>query len=168
MKACIFFVFLVFPSVLFAEWKVITHNDIDTGQTIDVAHIKNNDGYSIEIYKDVNGAVRSRFNTSKKYGRLTKNLCPSFQIDAHQIFNRSINNAKCISHSDWVEFVLGYLVDYNIDSTPLYRMQNGNTLTFRFAMETDGYRETSFTLAGSSRVLLQALGTEVFIRKTRQ
>lgn len=150
-----------------AYWSVIEHNDLDTGNAIQVAHIKNQDGYSIEIYKDQINAVRLRFTSSEKHGLISSQYCPSFQVDSFKIFNRSINDAICIKHGQWSEFVLGYLENDNVESTALYRIQNGNKLVFRFMLAADGYEETTFTLAGSSRVILNVLGATTFIRKSQ-
>lgn len=150
-----------------AFWSVIEQNDTDTGNAINIAQIKNEDGYRIEIYKDQNDAVRLRFTSSNKHGLISSEHCPSFQVDNYKIFNRSINDANCIRHSKWAEFVLGYLTEETIQSTALYRIQNGNVLTFRYIMENDGYQQTSFSLSGSSRVILGVLGPETFIQKNR-
>ena len=167
-KICYLFLFLLLaPNLYAAYWSIKEYNDSGSGLTFSVAHIENDQGYTVEIYKDQADAIRLRFSGSNQFGLLSTEYCPSFQVDDFKIFNRSINDAKCIQHENWAEFVLGYLVDGYIDSTALYRVQNGSTLAFRMMFVNGGYHETDFTLAGSSRVLLSALGTDVMIRKDR-
>ena len=54
---------LIFCPVLGqAEWSVITHIDTNNNTETQVAYTENTDGYSLEIYKDSVGAIRSRFS----------------------------------------------------------------------------------------------------------
>ena len=145
-----------------AEWTIITHTNIENNLETRVAHTENKDGYALEIYRDSSGAIRSRFSMNNNLNRLDDKTCPTYQIDKKRGFqNRSINDAPCISYRKWAEFVLGYIIDKEVTSTPLHNMMNGNTISYRFILENSGYGETTFSLAGSKRILTDVLGNDL-------
>ena len=127
-----------------------------------VAHTENKDGYSLEIYRDANDVIRTRFNMNP-LDRLGDRNCPTFQVDGRPAGNRSINDAPCISQGAWAEFVLGYITDDKVTSTTMHNLMNGNNITYRFILQETGYAETTFSLAGSKRVLLDVLGKNLVV-----
>jgi len=154
---------VISPSFAMAEWLVITHTDIDTNIETNVAYTKNESGYSIEIYRDAVGAVRSRFTLKTGLNRLAVRNCPTYQIDKRQPLNRSINDAPCIPERNWSEFILGYIENNEIVSTHLNDLMNGKKITYRFILENGGYDETIFSLAGSKNAITTALGNNLRI-----
>ncbi len=150
-----------------AFWQVVESNDENNTIAKDLAQIQNNDGFKIQIFLDEYSEVKLRFTSSSKVGALSDKICPSFQVDNYTTFNRSFNGDECIVNGNTYEYGLGSIELEHIDSTALYRIQNGNQLFFRYMFENEGYGETSFTLAGSSRIILSVLGSEIVIRKTR-
>lgn len=155
----------LFTHAAFAEWQVVTHTDVDTDQQTRVAYTENRQGYSLEIYRDGKGAIRSRFSMNKNTNRLAEKNCPTFQVDSRGMRNRSINDAPCISHRQWVEFVLGYIDDdQEVVSTPLHNMMNGLAITYRFILENGAYAGTRFSLEGSKRALIEVLGNQLVVR----
>ncbi|MDX1519770.1 MAG: hypothetical protein R3318_06565 [Gammaproteobacteria bacterium] len=141
-----------------AEWSVVVHTDIDTAVETRVAYTENEEGYSLEVYLDSNGAIRSRFSTNKVNLRFLPEICPTFQIDDRLVSNTSINEARCLSDRKWTEFVLGYVINQSVESGTLNAIKNGNEIIYRFPLEAGGYEETRFSLLGSSRALTVALG----------
>lgn len=160
-------ILLGLPITVIAEWNVVTHTDTDNNTKTQVAYTKNNDGYNLEIYRDTNGAIRSRFSLNNILYRLANKTCPTFQVDRRKAMNRSVNDAMCITHKQWVEFVLGYINNGEIKSTALHNMMNGNYITYRFILENGGYGETRFSLFGSKRVLTSVLGNDLTVRTDR-
>lgn len=144
-----------------AEWEIVKHTNIDNNQQTTIAHTENNDGYSLEIYRDGNGAVRSRFSMNNSLNRLDEKTCPTYQVDKRPAQNRSVNDAPCIASQKWSEFVLGYIIDNKVTSTLLHNIMNGNKITYRFSLDPYGYTETTFSLIGSKRTLTEALGSNV-------
>lgn len=144
-----------------AEWDIVTHTNIDSNLKTMVAHTENSEGYSLEIYKDSNNAVRARFSTHNNLNRLNEKSCPTHQVDKRDPENTSINDAPCIAHRKWAEFVLGYIEGNQVTSTFLHNIMNGSKITFRFILENSGYAETAFSLIGSKRTLTDALGTDL-------
>ncbi len=144
-----------------AEWDIVTHTNIDSNQQTMVAHTENSEGYSLEIYKDSNNAVRARFSTHNNLNRLNEKSCPTHQVDKRDPENTSINDAPCIAHRKWAEFVLGYIDGNQVTSTFLHNIMNGSKISFRFILENSGYAETAFSLIGSKRTLTDALGSDL-------
>ena len=147
---------------VYAAWEVTTLEDVSNSSTR-IAYVVNDEGYTVEIYKDSVGAVRSRFSLDEHSERLADKHCPTFQIDSRIIDNRSLNDAPCISNSDWSEYVLGYIENYQIKSEKLNALVNGITFTFRFMLNNGEYRETRFSLEGSKRATLTVLGGDIDI-----
>jgi len=158
------FVLVALPVIAFSEWDVVTHTNTDNNTQTKVAYTENSDGYSLEIYRDANDAIRSRFGMNQSLHRIAEKSCPTYQVDRRLPENRSINDAACIPHRQWAEFVLGYIVNDEIISTPLHNMMNGNSIIYRFILENGGYAETRFSLLGSKRTLTEILGSNITIR----
>ena len=156
-------VLLLAPFQVSAEWKIITHTDTNNDSQTQVAYSQNEDGYSLEIYKDSVGAIRSRFSLNTALDMFAKRSCPTYQIDTRLLDNRSINDAPCLTDLAWSEFVLGYISNFNVTSEKLNALMNGSTVTFRFMLENGSYKETQFSLAGSKRATLSVLGENITI-----
>ncbi|MEM7027351.1 MAG: hypothetical protein AAF410_03885, partial [Pseudomonadota bacterium] len=75
-----------------AAWEVTTLEDVSNTST-PIAFVINDKGYSVEIYKDNVGAVRSRFSLNEYSEPMADKHCPTFQIDNRIIDNRSLNDA---------------------------------------------------------------------------
>lgn len=154
--------FTLAPLVARAEWSIVTQNITDGAGTTRVAHITNDDGYSLELYRDANNVIRLHLNMNA-YNRLDGKICPSFQVDKHPARNRSINDAPCLTQPPWAEYILGYIIDDHVTSTVLQDLLNGNTIIYRFILRDAGYAETSFSLAGSKRVISEILGNNLVV-----
>jgi len=146
-----------------AQWEVMSHTDTDSGYQTRIATIENDDGYKLEIYRDVNDVIRIRFNIRNSYELLANKQCPSFQVDERQLSNRSINDAPCLSQPRWAEYVIGYITENIVLSLPLHNFMNGNVIYYRFLMNNGNYTETSFSLSGSKAILNAALGKDLVV-----
>ena len=153
------------PTVAGAEWTMVTHNTAD-GTATQTAHTTNKDGYSLEIYRDANNVIRSHFGMNT-YNRLDGKTCPTFQVDKRPPQNRSINDAPCLFQAPWAEFIIGYITDDQVTSTSMHNLLNGKTITFRFILQNSGYAETSFSLNGSKRVLMEVLGKNLVVSREK-
>lgn len=78
-----------------------------------------------------------------------------------------MNDARCISTSQWVEYIIGQEDHNRIASTTLLALKNGNAITFMFMLSNHDYRQTSFSLRGSRRAIMQAFGKNINISKSR-
>jgi hypothetical protein len=155
---------LMFCPVLgHAQWDVITHTGTNNNAETQVAYTQNEEGYSLEIYKDNVGAIRSRFSLNAALDMLAKRSCPTYQIDSTMLDNRSVNDAPCLTDLSWSEFILGYTENKVVTSEKLNALMNGGTITFRFRLENGSYKETNFSLSGSKRATLSALGSDISI-----
>ncbi len=159
----IFIMLLLITPNASAEWSVMKHMDVDSSQQTLVAQTRNPEGYSLEIYRDGNNAIRARFSMGTTLDRLDGKNCPTHQVDKRSSDNRSINDAACIAHRRWAEYVLGYISGNEVTSSFLHNMMNGTTISYRFMLDPSGYAETTFSLAGSKRALLEALGSDLVV-----
>ena len=148
---------------LAAGWDIISSSDSFSNNPTQIAYTENEQGYSLEIYRDGVGAIRSRFSLNRPLDQLAERHCPTFQIDTRLIGNRSINDAPCITDMDWSEFVLGYVNDEEVKSPKLYALVNGITITYRYMLDNGSYEETSFSLSGSKRATLTVIGGNINI-----
>ncbi len=146
-----------------AQWNVVSHTDMDSGNQIRIATIENDDGYKLEIYRDTNDVVRLRFNIRNSYALFANKQCPTFQIDGRQLNNRSINDAPCLFQPRWTEYVIGYISDESVLSLPLHNLMNSNVIYYRFLMDNGSYAETSFPLSGSKAILNAVLGKNLLV-----
>ena len=146
-----------------AEWNVIRQKTQGADGDTVVAYTRNEDGYALEIYRDSVNAIRSRFTLRDGLLVLADRSCPTWQIDRNKATNRSVNEAPCLAHAQWAEYVLGYIEDSRVASQPLLSIMNGINITYRFRLQSGDYRETSFSLAGSKRALTEAVGTSVAV-----
>lgn len=161
--ACLALTFLFTPHLVSAEWVVITHTDTNNNTETQVAYSQNEEGYSLEIYKDSVGAIRSRFSLNSALDTFAKRSCPTYQIDSRMLDNRSVNDAPCLTDLAWSEFVLGYISSAIVNSERLNALMNGSKVTYRFMLDNGSYKETQFSLAGSKRATLSVLGTNITI-----
>jgi hypothetical protein len=157
------FILLFCPVFVLAEWSVVTHTNTNDNTETQVARIKNEEGYTLEIYKDNNGAIRSRFSLSTKLDKFAKKSCPTYQIGRFTLDNRSVNDAPCLTDVSWSEFILGYEENSIVSSKKLNAFLNGNNVTFRFMLDNGSYQETLFSLSGSKRAVLSSFGSGVTI-----
>lgn len=150
-----------------ADWNTITHNDLDSDTLTSVAIVKNNQGFTLEIYKDSVNAIRARFSLGNNLISFPDNFCPTFQIDKGSPKNRSINDAPCLSDDTWAEFILGYVENNHVESDSIAGLMNGVNLRFRFMLKNGDYRETLFSLLGSKRAMSTALGENVQVSSVK-
>lgn len=141
-----------------AAWQIVNVADGGSHERIRAARIENPDGYSLEVYRDRDGTVRSRFSLRNGFAELAPHMCPTFQIDSREPVNESIGDKACRTGERWAEFVLGYVKGGSVTSLVLHRLMNGETVTYRFALARGGYRQTSFSLKGSNHAIVEALG----------
>ncbi len=154
---------ILLPFATVAEWNVSTHEDEKVEKVTNVAYTVNKSGYTLEIYRDSVNAIRSRFTMTKGLLRLSDKTCPTYQIDKGPPKNRSINDATCISSNQWVEYILGYVINDEIASSLLLALMDGVTITYRFHLASGDYREAKFSLIGSKRAMTIALGDNITV-----
>ncbi len=161
----IIYLFIVFmtPLSVSAEWNIITHTSLNNDLKTQVAYTENKSGYSLEIYKDNVGSVRSRFTLNSSLNLISTDICPTYQVDLILVKNTSFNDAPCISNLNWSEFILGYITNNQISSLSLDALLNGNEVTFRFVLDNGSYKETSFSLTGSKRAALKVIGKDIIL-----
>jgi hypothetical protein len=154
---------IVLPAAAHAQWVVANQRLESADASAAIARITNEEGYTLDIYKDGVGAVRGRFSIYDGLAGFAEKSCPTFQIDKQAPGNRSINDAPCLSTKRWTEYILGYVVDGKLKSTYVHSLLNGNSIVFRYRLSAGDYRETEFSLLGSKRSIMTAIGPEVVV-----
>lgn len=139
----------------YPEWFLVIHADKDTNAEIHIARSENDDKYSLEIYQDKNHAIRLRFSMNFNTDRLDTRHCPTYQIDDHPPLNHSLNDAPCIIHEKWAEFLIGEPA--NTDNSQVKQLILGEQIIFRFILDNGQYRETLFSLSGSGKIIKDTL-----------
>lgn len=157
------FALLFLPTTVFAQWTVVAHQESVSEVQTTIAHTTNASGYSFEIYRDSGDAIRSRLTMADGLIKLADKKCPTYQIDKGMPQNRSINDASCISNSQWAEFILGYVINGKIESSTLLGLMNGISISFRFVLDNGDYRETKFSLSGSKHTMQTAFGQDIIV-----
>ena len=156
-----------FAGAAAAQWSTISHKqDEGTSPRTTVAYTINSEGYSLEIYVDKVKAVRSRFSLPEGLLSFPDKFCPSYRIDRGNPVNRSMNDAPCISSSQWVEYIVGHADDNKVSSSTLLALMNGNSITFLFRLANNDYRQASFSLQGSKRAIISAFGENVSVAES--
>lgn len=166
---CRRFIFLIvlLPGPLAAQWANVTHRGNDQASPTTIARTTNQEGYSLEIYRDTGNAIRSRLTMASDLLNIAEKSCPTYQIDNGHPRNRSINEAPCISNSQWAEFILGHVENGKIESSTLRGLMLGNRITFRFILDNGDYRETTFSLSGSMVAMQSAFGRNIVVTESR-
>lgn len=154
---------VLLPATVSAQWTVVTHQVTASEPETKIAQTINPEGYTLEIYRDSGDAIRSRLTLKNGLIALADKTCPTYQIDKGQPRNRSINDAPCISSTQWAEFILGHVKDDKIESSTLHGLMIGINITFRFILANGDYRETRFSLAGSMRTMQTAFGQDIVV-----
>ena len=164
-SACrsLLYLVLLLPAVAAAQWTVVTHQTAESEPQTKVAQTINDAGYTFEIYLDAGNTIRSRLTLTDGLIKLADKSCPTYQIDRGKPRNRSINDAPCISRSQWAEFILGQVKDGKIESSILLSLMNGINISFRFVLADGDYRETQFSLAGSKWTMTSIFGQNVAV-----
>lgn len=158
---------LLLPAIAFADWQVRTQTDPDKKQSITLAGTVNPDGHRLEIYRDQGNAIRARFTLADSLLQFAPKSCPTYQVDAREPVNRSIHDAPCIATPVRAEYILGYVEDKQIESAGLLAFMNGVNVSFRFRLDSGAYRETVFSLGGSSSAIIRAIGRQYQVRAPR-
>ena len=151
---------VLLPAPAFAEWKVQAISNTGADQPVTFASFVNAEGYRLDIYRDPGNAIRTRFSLCDGLQQLAPKSCPTFQIDGGAPQNHSIHDAPCISTAVRAEYILGYIENKQIESATLRSFMDGIAVRFRFALNNGDYRETVFSLGGSSSAIVRAIGRE--------
>ena len=145
------------------DWTLTSRSDLTRSGEVRVAYSRNDAGYTLEIYRDSDNAVRSRFTLPDGLLAFAGGTCPTYQIDRGTPINRSINAAPCLTNGSWSELVLGYVSDNHIASSSLLAVMNGINIVFRFKLDNGDYRSTQFSLQGSKHAMIEVFGENISI-----
>ncbi len=155
---------LCMPIAGFAQWAISKDTQMPSEKSTQIAYTTNPDGYKLEIFMDKEQMIHSRFIIKTGMLKLSSETCPTYQIDNGMAINNSINGNSCISNSQWVDYIIGNLQNRTVNSSIPSSLMDGNTLSFRFRLESGDYRETKFSLSGSKRSIVSVIGEQVLVK----
>jgi len=156
-------ILILAPCTAFAQWATIASSGAEMPTTGPIAFSENTGDYRLEIYKDSENLIKSRFILKKGLLALSSDICPTYQIDNGTAKNNSIDNSACIFNSGSAEYIIGKVVNNQVKSSVLVALMEGITLSFRFRLKNGDYRETAFSLAGSKRSLTTVIGGQISV-----
>lgn len=170
MKAVvILFLALSFQSLALAEWKVTERVDAMTDEVKRTAIVKNNEGHSFSIYRiSKGGAVWGNFALSeRRFDQVDWGNPPMYRVDK----NKSVSLEKMKKTQElfpniqayewepkWVNFLIWHGKEDEGIADNLVQIMEGNKIVFRYYLSTGGYKDTFFTLKGSTSAISEAIG----------
>ncbi|UTJ05375.1 hypothetical protein [Arcobacter roscoffensis] len=171
MKKVICILVLMTTFSFSAGWYVQKDVDAMTDKVEKMAIVKNNKGHSFMIYK-IGEEVWANFALSDNiFDTLDYEKSLIMRIDKNKatrikqlkglgemVYNREFYVWK----PKWINFILGKSKDEQMLKTiNLKNLMNGSVLKVRYFISTGGYKDTSFTLKGSSKVIKEILEDEI-------
>ena len=125
-----------------------------------VAYSANDTGQRTEIFLGDHKTVYLRLVLGDGFEAFAESSCPTFQIDKRKPMHHFDIGYRCAVIAKTATFILGQIVDHEIESIILHRFINGNRVAFRYTTNNGQYREAHFSLSSSKRALLDALGND--------
>lgn len=164
----ILFVLVIFATLSFgSSWYVKKDVDVMSDKEEKFAIVKNKLGHSFMVYK-IGDEVWANFAVSDS-------SLDTIDYENHLIIRIDKGNAtklkqvanlgKIVYKRDfyiwkpkWINFILGHSVnDQMLKTINLENLMSGNKLKVRYYLSTGGYKDTTFTLKGSTKALKNAL-----------
>ncbi len=139
-----------------APWRLA---DGDAGPPRAV--VDNDRGALLAVYRE-GDRVYLDFSSSA-VGGLTRSSCPTFQVDQRTPLHFYALGADCEITGGNARYALTDIVAERTESLVLYRLINGNRITFRYQSLDGRYYESVFSLSQSKQALLGALGRSLSV-----
>lgn len=144
-----------------ADWTVVTQRLEGARTDAVLARTTSESGHTLEFYRDSAGAIRARFSLPPGLLALEQGQCPTLQVDRWAAVNRSANDTACLATTRWAEYTVGQIANGNVQSERLLQLMNGSQITFRYRLAGGDHRDAMFSLAGSKRALIGAIGADI-------
>lgn len=160
--AALLLILSIWPAAVTAQWQINEQPERFAESRGAIAETTNEAGHRLAIYRDAGGTIHARFSLNDRLLRLHELVCPTFQVDERQRHNSSLNKRTCQLRPQQVEYTLGLLeTNDELVSRPLYEVMNGTRIHYRYRFEAGGYDQTSFSLDGSKRALVNIFGADI-------
>ncbi len=143
-----------------AQWEVI-YPSSSTRASGPIAQITNSAGHRVQVYRHDNNHVYAMFRIQERFDTFHKGACPTYMVDGKLSSGTDVSRVSCELKARDAVFDLGVIATQRLNSGALLQWMNGSKLTFRYHLQTVGYRETHFSLKSSSRAVATVLGTGV-------
>ena len=151
------------PITVAEQWALTTEPGAASGQNTRVALITNHTGHTLRIFRDQDNAIKGVFTLKKGFDVLAAGSCPTLQVDRNRPISLSAQNQLCETQPKRAVLDFGEISQNTIHSTPLQQIMSGISIVVRFHLFTGGYKETSFTLAGSGQAIHTVLNNSVTV-----
>lgn len=149
----IVFLLSVVSSPLFAKWGIDVQEDSMTDEKIKTAFITNNEGHSLKVFANSNGAVYATFRLNSQSADVLSEKLITFRVDknkpAELMASRKSNPKAFTVEPKWVIWRIIPNADKSTHRNVLNELISGNEVAIRYFLFTGGYKETKFTLKNS-------------------
>ena len=148
------------------EWQLESPTD---EATYPRAEVGSAEGDFLRVAQDRFQTITMSLRLRPGFERVDTTVCPTLEVlsaDGHALPAESTE--ACQVDAGGARFRLGQIVDQTIRSRVLSALMHGHSITFRMRLTDAGYREAHFSLNGSSQTLLQVLGEDVRVERTRR
>ena len=173
----IFLLFIILQynqSLCHAKWKIEKEVDSMTDKKTTSAVLFNDEGYKLRLYTLDSGEFFCAFALpADSLDVLSHSQAPMYRVDKNiqqdlnslaemqENFIKSDIPAKLYSHEPkWCNFVLSAVEKKNRDTISgwvLEEFAKGEKIVFRYWLFTGGYKETSFSISGADKAILEVL-----------
>tara|TARA_Y100000031_G_scaffold144424_1_gene175857 strand:+ start:151 stop:702 length:552 start_codon:yes stop_codon:yes gene_type:complete len=171
----IFFLFTVLifnQSLLHAGWVINKEVDSMTDKKTTSAVLSNDEGYELKLYTLASGEFFCTFALpTNSLDVLSHSQAPMYRVDKN--IQQDLNDLakmhdKLIEHGaylysqepKWCNFILSAVEKKNRDTISgwvLEEFAKGEKIVFRYWLFTGGYKETSFSISGADKAILEVL-----------
>lgn len=150
-----------------AAWTVETRLDAMTDEEKRSAIVTNDEGHSFSVYRiEPGGAAWANFALSDQVlDQLDSQKAIMYRVDKNDAVNleeaRGLGSLGIRAYEwepKWINFRIWHgKIDEGL-SNSLAEMLTGERLVVRYFLATGGFKDTEFSLVGSSRAIAEALG----------
>ena len=127
--------------------------------TPDRAVSENGEGEQLSIYRGPGAELVLELKTRLVHG-LYDGSCPTFQIDTRTPQHHYLAGAGCRIDGAFARYIISDQSRGTIESLVVYRLMNGNQVTFRYQSKNGNYHQSRFSLSRSKQAMRNALGND--------
>ena len=170
MRLALLLTFACFVNHAFAQsdWRMLTEIDSMTDKIKRSATTVNADGHTLSVYRGPADATWVLFSLGKtSFDTLAPRRAPMFRVDGNephdldsdrQLTERGLGLKLYAWEPRWINFSIWHGKEAEGRSVKLRELMTGQKVIFRYTLSTGGYKETTFSLAGASPTIAEALG----------
>lgn len=143
-----------------AAWDITTRMDEIFGYEIKRAFVENDNSARLEVLRTNDDAILIEISIKGGFDKFTKTRCPSIQIDKLQLIHHISDRASCRMAARTAYIRIAQIDGDSIDSPLFFGLLNGSRIYVRYLTGNGDYREAVFSLRGSKKAIMDAIGGE--------